>query len=624
MRSRSLSLAITVAAALIAGAVAVRMGPDRVSGYSRPDQSQQQDSNQQKRGKNGNPVAPSPKTDSGASPSSADPASPPDNGQDQTPGKTSSGQDKTSGKSSGQSDQAGSSGTTRSSNKDSLNRNSGTSDADPLGSRSGAHSDRSGTEPPPFDRPPIVSRSSRAADSSRGTYQSTTRSDQTPGSSQPDGDRGYSTGGYSTGSGSGSASDTARGRNDRPELRRSPDLGPAPTSGSSDRGRPPVLQRRTDDQGGSDSNQQYPQQQRQSQQGQSPQQAGQQSSGKGDETIKLDATLINLPLLVSDRSGRFIPQLTKRDFDIYEDGVKQEVAFFGNDEVPFNVALMIDVSPSVSNSLGDIQEAAIAFVKELRPEDRIMIVAFDRNVRFLTDFTNDRYVLQRAIDNTRTGNGTSVYEAVYDTVANRLRHVEGRKALILLSDGEDTTSRSVGYEEAINIVTESDVLVYGLRFPDTGGYGPYNPGRNQRNRYPFPLPGSPFPFPFPWPHFVPWDPAAGSGNSGNGGGSGSGGSGSGQWGRHRDSSHGRDFMADVAEAGGGPVYDAKTVRDMPRLARQIADELRHVYVISYYPTNSLSNGGYRSIRVQVKGRDDIAVRHRRGYDATEVRSRPSI
>ena len=83
-------------------------------------------------------------------------------------------------------------------------------------------------------------------------------------------------------------------------------------------------------------------------------------------------------------------------------------------------------------------------------------------------------------------------------------------------------------------------------------------------------------------------------------------------------------MADVAEAGGGPVYDAKTVRDMPRLARQIADELRHVYVVSYYPTNSLSNGGYRSIRVQVKGRDDIAVRHRRGYDAAEVRSRPTI
>jgi VWFA-related protein len=375
-----------------------------------------------------------------------------------------------------------------------------------------------------------------------------------------------------------------------------------------------VLQRRTDDQGGADSPGQYGQQPRTQQAGQQSsgqQTSGQQSGGK-DETIKLDATLVNLPLLVSDRSGRFIPQLSKRDFDIYEDGVKQEIAFFGNEEVPFNVALMLDVSPSVSNSLRDIQDAAIAFVKELRPEDRIMIVAFDRNVRFLTDFTNDRYVLERAIDNTRTGNGTSVYEAVYDTVENRLRHVDGRKAMILLSDGEDTTSRSVGYEEAINCVQESDVLVYGLRFPDTGGYGPNYP-RN-RNPYPYPFPSSRWPFPFPWPHFVPLDPAAGSGGSSNGG----------QWGHRKDTSHGRDFLADVAEAGGGPVYDAKTVHDMARLARQIADELRHVYVVSYYPTNSLSNGGYRSIRVQVHGRDDIAVRHRRGYDATEVRSRPSI
>jgi VWFA-related protein len=271
---------------------------------------------------------------------------------------------------------------------------------------------------------------------------------------------------------------------------------------------------------------------------------------------------------------------------------------------------MLDVSPSVSNSLQDIQDAALGFVRQLRAEDRVMIVAFDRNVRFLTDFTSDRYVLQRAISNTRTGNGTSVYEAVYDTVADRLRHVEGRKALILLSDGEDTTSRSVGYDEAINIVTESDVLVYGLRFPDTGGYGPQT-GPYPRNRIPYP--GPRFPFPFPWPHLV--DPTAGSGGSGN----------AGQWGRTgHDSRHGRDFLSDVAEAGGGPVYDAKTVHDMPRLARQIADELRHVYVVSYYPTNSLSNGGYRSIRVRVKGRDDIAVRHRRGYDAAEVRSRPSI
>ena len=79
-------------------------------------------------------------------------------------------------------------------------------------------------------------------------------------------------------------------------------------------------------------------------------------------------------------------------------------------------------------------------------------------------------------------------------------------------------------------------------------------------------------------------------------------------------------MADIAAAGGGPVFDAEHVGDMTRLATRIADELRHVYVISYYPTNPLSNGGYRAIRVSVKGRDDIAVRHRRGYNARDARS----
>ena len=74
-------------------------------------------------------------------------------------------------------------------------------------------------------------------------------------------------------------------------------------------------------------------------------------------------------------------------------------------------------------------------------------------------------------------------------------------------------------------------------------------------------------------------------------------------------------MADISAAGGGPVYDAERVSDMRGLAYRIAEELRHVYVISYYPTNPLSNGGYRSVRVSVKGRDDIAVRHRRGYNA---------
>ncbi|MEK6303180.1 MAG: VWA domain-containing protein [Acidobacteriota bacterium] len=331
--------------------------------------------------------------------------------------------------------------------------------------------------------------------------------------------------------------------------------------------------------------------------------------GGADEAIKLESTLINLPLLVSDRSGRYIPQLTKNDFLLLEDGVRQQVASFGSEEVPFTVALLLDVSPSVADNIPNIQDAAIAFVRQLRAHDRVMVVSFDKRAQFLTDFTSDRRMLESAIRSISTGSGTSVYDAVYETVAQRLRSVEGRKALILFSDGEDTTSRRATYDDAVNIVTESDVLVYGLRYPGSGN------GGNMRNRWPrFPDPQTqiPFPLPFPWPfpqrrRRGPLTPDPNADPSGNPQSS-------------RRGSRGGDFMTDITAAGGGPVFDAEQVGDMTRLAIRIADELRHVYVLSYYPSNPLSNGGYRSIRVSVKGRDDIAVRHRRGYNARDARS----
>jgi VWFA-related protein len=356
----------------------------------------------------------------------------------------------------------------------------------------------------------------------------------------------------------------------------------------------PVLRRPSDQQ---DEERAPDQQRRPNGQSDQPPPQGQPADGGEDQVVKLESTLVNIPLLVSDRSGRYIPRLSKNDFTLYEDGVRQEIASFGSEEVPFNVALLLDVSPSVEGDADAIQDAALAFVRQLRPQDRVMVVSFDRSTHFLSDFTSDRYQLERAIRTARIGSGTSVYDAVYEVVSQRLRGVEGRKAMILFSDGEDTTSRRASYDDAINIVTESDVLVYGLRYPGTGGggggiYSPWPGGR----RGPWPGIQLPLPFPFPRPRR-------------NGGGGGGGRS----WG-------GKDFMKDVTEAGGGPVYDAEHVSDMSGLASRIADELRHVYVLSYYPQNPLSNGGYRAIRIRVNGRDDIAVRHRRGYNARDVNS----
>jgi VWFA-related protein len=349
-----------------------------------------------------------------------------------------------------------------------------------------------------------------------------------------------------------------------------------------------------------------------SQPGSKPGAAGQQQSGDED-VIKLESTLVNLPILVSDRSGRYVPQLTVRDFLLYEDGVQQTIANFGTEEVPFSVVLLLDVSPSVMGSVEEIHDAAIEFVRQLRSQDRVMIVSFDRHIHYLSEFTNDRRELEFAIRRANTGSGTSVYDAVYEAVERKLRNVEGRKALILFSDGEDTTSSHASYDDAVHLVTESDVLVYGLRYPGTGvqmgggGRGipwPRNPGPGIQLPLPLPLP-LPIPWPMPrrrrGPFFLTDPNSPGSAATPQ------------QWPGRRG--RGGDFMADITAAGGGPVYDAEKISDMSRVANRIAEELRHVYVISYYPTNSLKNGGYRSVRVSVKGRDDIAVRHRRGYNA---------
>lgn len=386
--------------------------------------------------------------------------------------------------------------------------------------------------------------------------------------------------------------------------------------GTTQGSRPPVLRRQSDSQPSDENGSQdvkvgkpYPS----GQQGSGSQQ---QPSGE-DEVIKLESTLVSLPLLVSDRSGRYIPQLSANDFLLYEDGVQQKIASFGSEEVPFNVVLLLDVSPSVSGSIKEIQDAAIAFTRQLREHDRVMVVSFDRNIHYLSDFTSDRRELEWAIRRASMGGGTSVYDAVYETVDRKLRNIEGRKALILFSDGDDTTSSRASYDDAVNLVSESDVLVYGLRYPGSGGGG----GGGGRGGISWPrnqIPRLPFPFPFPWPTpkrrgpFNMTDP-----NS-------SGSSAVQSWPRRRGGGGG-DFMKDLTAAGGGPVYDAERISDMSSVAYRIAEELRHVYVISYYPTNPLSRGGYRKVRVSVKNRDDIAVRHRPGYNARpNGSSRPTI
>ena len=466
-------------------------------------------------------------------------------------------------------------------------------------------------EPAPFDRPPIAGGSRTGQDTAPRTSQPAPVYKPSPRTQPSAPDRVKNERQPATG-------DRRRTTNDRPAPQYNPppattrDQRPVPSStgdagdpqSDQSRKQPPVLQRPSDSRPRGEnrsrtSDADYPPDDR------SERNSSNQTADDEGEPLKLNATLINIPVLVSDRSGRYLPQLSANDFLLYEDGVQQEVAFFGNEKVPFKVALLLDVSPSVEGNLEDIQDAAIEFVQQMRSQDEIMVVSFDKNIHYLTGFTNDRRQLEYAIRSARTGSGTSVYDAVYETVTRRLRNVEGRKALLLFSDGEDTTSRT-SYDDAVEIVTESDVLVYGLRYPGGNFNINPNPWPNTRN----PIPQIPFPLPIPWP----WPRRRRGGNftdSNNVAADPQG---------RRQRGH-RDFMKDITNAGGGPVYDAEQISDLRRLASRIAEELRHVYVISYYPTNALSNGGYREIRIRVRGQSDIAVRHRRGYNAQEATRR---
>jgi Mg-chelatase subunit ChlD len=197
--------------------------------------------------------------------------------------------------------------------------------------------------------------------------------------------------------------------------------------------------------------------QSQKERGQSPAPAPEQ------DTIKIDVDLVNVPVVASDRNDVYVYDLQKEDFTLLEDGVKQEIVFFGTVREPFHVVLMLDTSGSTREKLGRIQEAAKAFVAQLQAQDRIKIISFNDTVRDWGEFSNDRAELRRIIDFVDRGDGTKLYDAV-KLALNSLVRVKGRKAIVLFTDGVDWHSDSTRYEDNLRQVEESGVLVYPIRY----------------------------------------------------------------------------------------------------------------------------------------------------------------
>src|SRR5262249_51298895 len=200
------------------------------------------------------------------------------------------------------------------------------------------------------------------------------------------------------------------------------------------------------------------------------------------DTLKVSVDLVNVPFSVTDRHGKFVSGLTAKDFAVEEDGRHQEIRNFAREnELPLTLAMLIDTSPSVRPVFDEEKATANAFLESiLRSKDLALVIGFDRSVTLVQDYTENIRLLRKAIDELETGGGTSVYDAVYLACKDKLSTEAGRKAIILISDGEDTTSK-VKFNEALISAHQSDTVIYAISNSVRGGLFPY--GRRRRGGF---------------------------------------------------------------------------------------------------------------------------------------------
>jgi VWFA-related protein len=282
-----------------------------------------------------------------------------------------------------------------------------------------------------------------------------------------------------------------------------------------------------------------------------------------EETIKVETNLVTIPVAVTDRSGFYITDLQRSEFQIFENGVEQEVAYFGSSEKPFTVVLLLDVSRSTAYKIEEIQAAATAFAAQLKPQDRVAVIQFDESVKVLTEATNERESINSAIRRAGFGDGTSIYEAVDFSLHRQLDKIEGRKAVVVFTDGVDTASEKASFEGTVRDAEESGAVVFPIYY-DTlrdGRLGPGDTGGTANVEY----------------------------------------------------SRGRAYLNALADATGGRVvYPARAANGLQKAFESIAEELRRQYSVGYYPAEAGAAGERRQIKVRVN-RPKLNIRARDSY-----------
>lgn len=284
---------------------------------------------------------------------------------------------------------------------------------------------------------------------------------------------------------------------------------------------------------------------------------------QAEETIRLDVTRVNLLFTVSDKRGRFVTDLDKDSFEIFEGKNRQSVLEFTREsDLPLRLGILVDTSNSIRDRFRFQQEAAIEFIRSvLRPDqDRAVIVSFDTSAELVSDLTGDVRQLENAVRNLRPGGGTSLYDAIFFACRDKLaldqpRH-KYRRALIVLSDGDDNQSR-YSRDQALEMAHKSDVVIYSIST---------NISRIQTD--------------------------------------------------------GDKVLKYFAQETGGLTFFPFKVEDLAQSFENIANEMRHQYNILYRPEPLKADGLYHEVKVSIRNRRDFVVRARKGYYAPRVAQQP--
>lgn len=283
--------------------------------------------------------------------------------------------------------------------------------------------------------------------------------------------------------------------------------------------------------------------------------------------VKVETNLVTIPVSVFDRHGLYVPNLKKEDFKIFEDGKEQQIEYFGTSEKPFTVVLLIDTSPSTEYEIDEIRQAATAFVDQLKPQDKVMVIEFDGNVHVLTEATGDRPTIYKAIKKADFGGGTALYDAVSFSLQKRLNTISGRKAIVLFTDGVDTQSSKANYDTTLSLAEESDSLIFPIY------YNTFEKTRADADIWGPPPPGT----------------------------------------TAREYAVGKKYLEELASYTGGRVFRPEaTPGGLTRAFEGIAEELRRQYNIGYIPSEDGKPGQRKQIKVRV-GRPNLVLRARDSY-----------